>query len=129
LFSLNASTKELKNAERLSKDRDFLLRLHVIEIAKYHNLYGCADKYMRQFARICDGLRAINRGDIAEQLEEVLNSELSIEITKLKPLSLSKSIVHDYQTVHPNIIARPEFPFLPASFKLQRVNEHIASKD
>ena len=30
----------------------------------------------------------------------------------------------DYQTVHPGVLAQPEFPFLPAGLKIARVEEY-----
>ena len=32
--------------------------------------------------------------------------------------------MEDYQTVHPGILAQPEFPFLPAGLKIARVEEY-----
>lgn len=56
-----------------------MLKLNVLLIAKNHNLFSEADRYMRQFARVCYGFHNIGRGDIADRLELVLNSEISIK--------------------------------------------------
>lgn len=85
---------------------------------------------MRQFARICHGFNVIDRSDIADTLEETLNAEVSIAgPTKSPTFKVSTLSADDYQTVHPNVIAKPQFPFLPASYKLQRITSYHALKD
>lgn len=107
-----------------------MLRLMVLQIAKHHNLYSEADRYMRQFARVCFGFKGIDRADIADQLEVILNAEVSITgPTKTKAINLIKPQVNDFDTVHPNILQKLEFPFLPAPFKLQKLRSHRAIRD
>lgn len=102
----------------------------VLQIAKHHNLYGEADRYMRQFARVCFGLKSVDRADIANQLEVVLNAEVSITgPTKTKAINLIKPQINDFDTIHPNILQKLEFPFLPAAFKLQKLRSHRAIRD
>lgn len=55
LFPLNPSARQIQAGANLAKDREFLLRLMVLQIAKHHNLFSEADRHMRQFARICFG--------------------------------------------------------------------------
>lgn len=91
-------------------------------IAKNHNLFSEGDRYMRQFARIVYGLKDIGREDIGDRLQEILNSEISIQgPSKTKAINLSEFKVYDYDTVHPNVLLKPEFAFLPASMKLERI--------
>ena len=102
----------------------------VLQIAKHHNLYSEADRYMRQFARVCFGFSAVDRADIADQLERILNAEVSIAgPTKTKAVDLVKPQGNDFDTVHPNVIAKIEFPFLPAPYKLQKLRSHRAMRD
>lgn len=66
LFPLNPNARQIQSGARLANDREFLLRLMVLQIAKNHNLFSETDRYMRQFARLCFGFREINRKDIAD---------------------------------------------------------------
>ena len=97
-------------------------------IAKNHNLFSEADKFMRQFARVCYGLK--DRPEIAEKLEEILNAEISIHcLPKPRAINLTKLDDSDFKTVNPGILARPEFNFLPASAKLNRFQTYHSLRD
>lgn len=77
---------------------------------------------MRKFAKICNELKN-DCFDIPDTLEEVLNAEISIEgPTKSAAISFSSTVPSN--AVHPNVINHPDFIFLPASYKLQRVNSY-----
>ena len=54
------------------------MRLQVVRIAKNHNMFGQAEKFMKRFAKICYDMREVGRGDIADALEEILNAEIAI---------------------------------------------------
>lgn len=97
-------------------------------IAKNHNLFSEADKYMRQFARVCHGLKG--RPEIAEKLEEILNAQISIHCKpKLRAINLTKIDDGDFRTVNPGILTRPEFNFLPASSKLNRFQTYHSLRE
>ena len=58
-----------------------------------------------------------------------MNSEVAVTDPKkagpvYRPQATSDSPMEDYQTVHPGILAQPEFPFLPAGLKIARVEEY-----
>lgn len=60
----------------------------------------------------------------------ILNAEVSIAgPNKTKAIDLIKPQVNDFDTVHPNILQKLEFPFLPASFKLQKLKSHRTIRD
>jgi hypothetical protein len=44
-----------------------------MHIAKYHNKFGGAKAYMREFARIC-----ISDRHLGKRLESIMNSEIAI---------------------------------------------------
>lgn len=85
---------------------------------------------MRRFAKICYDLHSVGRSDVPEALEEILNAEISIAgPTKTKAINLKNLENEDYQTVHPNVIASPEFPFMPAAYKLRRIEDYKGMKN
>jgi hypothetical protein len=54
-----------------------------------------------------------------------LNAEISIYCKpKTKAINLTKIDDSDFKTVNPAILARPEFNFLPASSKLNRLQAY-----
>ena len=83
---------------------------------------------MRSFAKICVDLP--DEGNIAKKLEGVLNADVAIcdsdKAQVFKPKDYSRNA--DYQTVHPNVIAQPDFPFLPAGVKIARIEEYNRMK-
>lgn len=111
----------------LAQNNEFMLKFTVMQIAKQHNLYGQIDDYMRKFARVC--VNVDDGGDIAKRLEGVLNSEIAIADPKVSkraftPTYTDDAALEDYQTVDPNIIAQPDFPYLPAGLKIARIEEY-----
>ena len=105
-----------------------MLKFTTLQIAKQHNLYGQVDGYMRKFAKICTEIQ--DDGVIAKRLEGVLNTEVAIcdpaKAEVFKPKDFSKK--EDYQTVHPDLIAQPDFQFLPAGMKIARIEEYERMK-
>lgn len=111
---------------RLAKDRAFMLKAQVLSIAKQHNLYGGVDNYMRVFAKICVDLP--DGGAIANRLEGVLNAPIAITDSQkekvFRPRFSSDSALKDYQTVDPGVLSQPDFPYIPAGMKLERVEDY-----
>lgn len=68
-------------------------------------------------------------GDIARKLEGVLNSEVAISDPAksprvFQPTQTDDKPIEDYQSVHPNVLAQPDFRYLPAGLKIARVEEY-----
>ena len=43
---------DLQKATKLADDQEFVLKYQAVALAKYHNLYGGIDQYIKEFARL-----------------------------------------------------------------------------
>lgn len=74
-----------------------MLKYQFVSLAKNHNYLGGVDQYMKEFARVCIGT---GDRDLTNNLERVLNSEISIkqdqtERESLLPISKNLTNVVD----------------------------------
>lgn len=94
-----------------------------------HNKYSEVDQVMRHFAKACTELPK-DCAHVARKLEQILNTDVvirdpsKVEVLKLK----DRSETEDYQTVDSGVLAQPDFPYLPAFAKLQRIEQHKQAK-
>ena len=49
-----------------------------MQLAKLHNKYGMVDTYLRQFAKAIINTRKSGNTDLADKLEQILNSDIII---------------------------------------------------
>ena len=67
---------------------------------------------------------------IAKKLEYALNTDVvikdpkKVEFFKLREIEKS-----EYKTIEPGVIAQPDFQYLPAFAKLNRLDDHRTAKD
>lgn len=119
-LTLGLSSPDRALAFNLINDTEFMLRYQVVAFAKNHNFLGGLDKYMKQFARIC--LELGNR-EISNNLERVLNSEVSIKINHT-----SKNFLDLYKNLNTEVpgqlLAQPAWRFMPAGMKLHKINQY-----
>jgi hypothetical protein len=80
-------------------------------MAKNHNALGEVNSIMRSFARICVSLDS----GLANRLEAVMNSEISIDYTVKEQAAETK------YPVNPMMLAQADFMFLSAPEKLARL--------
>jgi len=92
-------------------------------------MFGEAEDYMREFARICVGFgEQLHRSDISHELERILNAEVVIKRQNSDPvIDLSKSEADEYP-VHPNVLSNPAFQFSAAVSKSRRIDEYTGMK-
>ena len=75
----DATKTELKAFDKLSTDSQFLEKFTLMQLAKLHNRYGMVDTYLRQFAKAIINTRKSGNTDLADKLEQILNSDIIIK--------------------------------------------------
>jgi hypothetical protein len=107
-FTSKNSQRSERMMHSLMADKEFMLRFQLVNMARNHNALGEVNSIMRKFARICVSLDS----GIANRLEAVMNSEVSIDhlITQHKS--------ETNYPVNPMVLAQPNFVYLSAPEKL-----------
>ena len=113
--------------QKLATDNEFMEKFTVLQIAKQHNLYGMVDSYMRSFGRICVS-EIQDGGIIAKRLEALLNKQIAIadpsKQAAFNPEKTGGRPLKDYETVDPGVLAQPDFQFMPAGWKIAKIEEY-----
>ena len=85
------------------------------------------DSYMRSFGRICVS-EIQDGGIIAKRLEALLNKQIAIsdpsKQAAFNPEKTGGRPLADYETVDPGVLAQPEFQFMPAGWKIAKIEEY-----
>lgn len=106
---------------QLIHDPEFNLILNTLAMAKNHNYFGNVDHYMKEFASILIEDKNIPT-HVVNNLQRVLNVEIALpkqRDSRLPAEERSKQIPD-------KLIAQPDFPYIPAAMKLQKIDEYQA---
>lgn len=116
-----ASPSVLQN---LLKNEDFMLHYALASLAKNHNFFSQIDSYMKELARITIGMGAQGR-HMQSRLEEALGKEIAIGNTEANLWVDQNLKVDKVKTFSPEVLAQPEWQFMPRSYKAEKVQENL----
>lgn len=85
----------------------------MVNMAKHHNGLGEVNPIMRRFCKMVASFDS----NMLQQLERVMNAEIAID-TKVKEAETAKT----KYPVNPLVLAQPEFIYLSAAEKLQKLD-------
>ena len=105
--------KENQKIGQLLEDTEFMLTYNLVSLAKNHNFFGQMDKYMKELARI---LIDLPHSHLKDTLEYGLSKEVCITSSYSSVIDHLeyKNVEHEF---HHNVLAMPEFQFMPRSYK------------
>lgn len=104
----------------LINDPEFNLTLSTLSIAKNHNYFGNVDHYMKEFASIL-----IEDKNIPTHMVNNLQRVLNVEIALPKKNGFSRLPEEERsKQIHDKLLAQPDFPYVPAAMKLQKIDEY-----
>lgn len=109
-YNINSESKAL--AFNLAQSREYMLKYQLVALAKFHNDFGAIDSYMREFVRL-------NIGN--SELERLLNAEVCVVQRKD---SLFLKDTQGEPEVDPNVLAQPDFQFLPGGMKARQIEKY-----
>lgn len=99
-----------------------MLHYAILSLAKNHNFFSQIDNYMKELARITIGMGA--QGEhMRRRLEEALSKEVAIGKNETNLWEVDQ--IEKVKTFSPEVLAQPEWQFMPRSYKAEKVKENL----